>query len=106
MKLSEVSDRAREGDPAVNAYQVLNEARAAASPITTAVVTPSAPMRVGEVRIPDLSGFPAREAVKAAAGVGLSAYVEGTGRLARQEPPAGTVVPKGSSVKLIFEPPT
>jgi cell division protein FtsI (penicillin-binding protein 3) len=106
MKLSEVSDRAREGDPAVNAYQVLNEARGAASPITTAVVTPSAPMKVGEVRVPDLSGFPAREAVKAAAGAGLSAYVEGTGRLSRQEPPPGAVVPKGSAVKLIFEPPT
>ena len=106
MKLSEISDRAKEFDPAANAYEVLNEARGVPSPITTAVVTPSAPMKLGEVRIPDLAGFPAREAVKTAAGAGLAANIEGTGRLTRQEPPAGTVVPKGSTIKLIFEPPT
>ena len=32
--------------------------------------------------------------------------VEGSGRLFKQDPPAGTVLPKGSTVKLIFEPPT
>jgi cell division protein FtsI (penicillin-binding protein 3) len=71
-----------------------------------AVVTPSAPLRVGEVRLPDFTGYPAREAIKAALGLGLLPTVEGTGRLARQEPPAGSVLPKGSSVKLVFEPPT
>ncbi|MCC6553810.1 MAG: PASTA domain-containing protein, partial [Polyangiaceae bacterium] len=57
-------------------------------------------------RMPDLTGLPAREAVKSAAAIGLAPTVEGTGRLARQEPPAGSVLPKGSSVKLFFEPPT
>jgi cell division protein FtsI (penicillin-binding protein 3) len=85
---------------------VLNEARAAQAPAAQAVVTPSAPLKSGEVRLPDLAGFPAREAVKAALGLGLVPSVEGTGRLSRQEPPPGSVLPKGSSVKLVFEPPT
>lgn len=106
MKLSEVSERAREGDPAVNTYQVLSEARAAAAPVTAGVVTPSAPLRTGEVRVPDMTGLPAREAVRSAIGLGLVPSVEGTGRLSRQEPPPGSVLPKGSSVKLVFEPPT
>jgi cell division protein FtsI (penicillin-binding protein 3) len=105
VKLSEVSERAREGDQASSTYQVLNEAKAALVP-AAAVVTPSAPLAKGEVRLPDLTGFPLREAIKTALGMGLLPTVEGTGRLARQEPPAGSVLPKGSSVKLIFEPPT
>jgi cell division protein FtsI (penicillin-binding protein 3) len=104
--LAEVSERAREGDPAVSAYQVLNEARGAEAPVPLAAVTPSAPTKSGEVRMPDLAGLPAREALKAAAALGLAPSVEGTGRLAHQDPAKGAVVPKGSTVRLIFEPPT
>jgi cell division protein FtsI (penicillin-binding protein 3) len=63
-------------------------------------------MRLGEARVPDLAGWPLREAVKTAVGLGLVPAVEGSGRLARQEPPPGTVLPKGSTVKLVFEPST
>ncbi|WP_437337007.1 penicillin-binding protein [Sorangium sp. So ce394] len=105
MKLSEVAEQSGE-DIAANTYQVLNEARAAAAPIATEVVTPSAPLKTGELRVPDLTGLPQREAVRSAAALGLDPSVEGTGKLTRQEPPAGTVLPKGSPLKLIFEPPT
>lgn len=105
MKLSELSEKAKDGDPAEGTYQVLSEARAAEAP-AAGVVTPSAPMRPGETRVPDFSGWPAREVVKAAVELGLTPNVEGTGRVSRQDPPAGTVLPKGSTVKLIFEPPT
>jgi cell division protein FtsI (penicillin-binding protein 3) len=104
MKLSEVSDRAREGDPATSTYQVLTEARTAAAPITAGVVTPSAPMKSGETRVPDLTGQPVREAIRSASAAGLVPTAFGTGRLAKIEPPSGTVLPKGSSVKLYFEP--
>jgi cell division protein FtsI (penicillin-binding protein 3) len=105
VKLSDLSEKAKDGDPAENTYQVLGEARAAETPVV-GVVTPSAPMRAGEARVPDFSGWPTREVVKVAIGLGLLPNVEGTGRLSRQEPPAGTVLPKGSTVKLYFEPPT
>jgi cell division protein FtsI (penicillin-binding protein 3) len=104
MKLSDVSDRAKTGDPAANTYQVLGEGTAA--PPGAGVITPSAPMRFGETRVPDFAGWPQREAVKTAIGIGLTPKIEGTGRLSRQEPPAGTVLPRGSTVKLFFEPPT
>lgn len=105
MKLSEVSEQSG-GDLATNTYQVLGEARSAAAPMETAAVTPSAPLKSGEVRLPDLTGLPAREAVKSVSELGLTPTVEGTGRVARQDPPPGSVLPRGATLKLIFEPPT
>ena len=61
VKLSEVSEQSS-GDLAANTYQVLSEQRAVAAPVSTAVVTPSAPLRNGELRVPDLTGLPQREA--------------------------------------------
>jgi cell division protein FtsI (penicillin-binding protein 3) len=105
MKLADLSKKAEAGDTATNTYQVLGEAKAAQGP-AAGVVTPSAPMRAGEARVPDFAGWPAREAVKTAVGLGLAPTIEGTGRLTRQEPPAGAVLPRGSIVKLFFEPST
>ena len=104
MKLSDVGDRARDGDVAANTYQVLGEARATEP--GGGAMTASAPMKSGEAKVPDLAGFPLRDAVKTAIGLGLTPAVEGSGRLSRQEPPAGTVLPRGSTIKLVFEPST
>ncbi len=102
VKLSELSQVARTGgDQATNAYQVMNDQKA----VVTAVVTPSSPLKGGEVRFPDFQGLPIREAIKGAKALGLLPEVFGTGRVTRQEPPAGTVVQKGSAVKLVLEPP-
>src|SRR5262249_39654935 len=105
VSLSEIAAKAKDGDPAVNTYQVMAEARAPEVPMAGAI-TPSAPMRFGEARVPDFAGWPAREGIKAPVGPRPARSVEGTGRLSRQEPAAGTVLPKGSTVKLYFEPPT
>jgi cell division protein FtsI (penicillin-binding protein 3) len=72
---------------------------------------PAAPPPVGppppnSVRVPDIAGLGARDAVKAVGEAGLVPLVEGSGRLVRQVPGAGTAVPKGSSVRLVFEPAT
>jgi cell division protein FtsI (penicillin-binding protein 3) len=97
MKLSDVSDRARDPDMA--------GAKQARLPVAPPV-TSFASARAGEAKVPDFSGWPAREAVKTAIGLGLVPTVEGSGRLARQEPAAGSVLPKGATIKLVFEPAT
>lgn len=103
MKLSEVSARAKDADVATNTYRAIAEAKTPA-PAPAPVV--NVPVRAGEAKVPDLKDFPLREAVKAAIGLGLVPTVEGSGRLSKQEPPAGSVLPKGSTIRLIFEPST
>ncbi len=71
-----------------------------------AIVVPSfiGPPLPSSVKIPDATGMGARDAVKAVGGAGLVPILEGSGRLVRQVPAAGSAVPKGSSVRLVFEP--
>jgi cell division protein FtsI (penicillin-binding protein 3) len=102
MKLSDVSDRAK-SDVAANTYQVLGEARV---PDPKGAMAPSAPLKGGDARVPDFTAMPLREAVKTSVGLGLQPVVEGSGRVARQDPPPGTVLPKGASIKLVLEPAT
>jgi cell division protein FtsI (penicillin-binding protein 3) len=56
------------------------------------------------VRVPDAMGMGARDAVRTVGNAGLVPLVEGTGRLVKQVPVPGTPAPKGSSVRLVFEP--
>lgn len=46
----------------------------------------------------------ARDAVRAIGNAGLVPLVEGTGRLVKQSPVPGAAVPKGTPVRLVFEP--
>ena len=104
MKLSELAERARTGDVAASTYRVLVDGKA---PEPSALApSGSGPTRAGEAKVPDFAGWPQREAVKTVLGLGLVPTVEGTGRLSKQQPPAGTVLPKGSTIKLVFEPTT
>jgi cell division protein FtsI (penicillin-binding protein 3) len=99
-----ISDVGGEGDPAVATYEVLKQAQG--EPPVRELATPSAPTPAGSVRLPDMKGLGPREATKTAFDLGLKPSIEGTGTLTRQDPPAGAVLNKGSSVKLFFEPPT
>ncbi|HEY4119855.1 MAG TPA: penicillin-binding protein [Byssovorax sp.] len=83
-----------------------SEAAKAAEHVTLPTNASTAAARPGEARVPDLTGLAARDAVKAAIGVGFVPEIEGTGKLAKQEPAAGSVVAKGSTIKLVFEPPS
>lgn len=58
------------------------------------------------VRVPEATGLPARDALRVVLGAGLVPRIEGSGRLVRQEPPAGTELPRGATVKLVLEPPS
>lgn len=56
--------------------------------------------------LPAFVGMPAREALRTSAALGVAPAFLGSGVVARQEPPAGTVVPRGATVKLFLEPPS
>jgi len=97
---------AQKGDPAETAYEVVREAKGDAAPdLTPAKVKTRAP-KAGEVATPDLSGYPARDAIKELVDAGLFPHVEGSGRVLRQEPSAGSVVTRGSTVTITLEPPS
>jgi cell division protein FtsI (penicillin-binding protein 3) len=68
-------------------------------------VTPAA-LAQGDIRVPDATGLPAHEAVRAITRAGLLPQLEGSGRVVRQQPPAGSAARKGSSVRLVFESPS
>jgi cell division protein FtsI (penicillin-binding protein 3) len=60
----------------------------------------------GEVVVPDLSGYPAREAIARAVALGLFPSIEGSGRVLRTDPPASEVVKVGAPILITLEPPT
>jgi cell division protein FtsI (penicillin-binding protein 3) len=74
------------------------------SPAAAPAPTVLGPPPPNTVRVPEASGLGARDAVRAVGAVGLVPLVEGTGRLVKQSPAAGSPVPKGTSVRLVFEP--
>lgn len=79
---------------------------ATAGPPPPAPPPPAAlgPPLPSSVKVPDTTGMGARDAVRAVGAAGLVPVVEGSGKLVKQLPPAGSAVPKGSSVRLVFEP--
>jgi cell division protein FtsI (penicillin-binding protein 3) len=60
----------------------------------------------GQVRVPDAVGLGAHDAVLVMTRAGLLPEIDGSGRMTRQEPAPGTPVPKGTAVRLVFEPPS
>ena len=104
VKLSDISARTKDADPLAAAVETSTVAKGTESPAATEM--PVVSVKRGDTRLPDFSGLPQREAVRTVLSLGLSPRVEGTGRLARQEPAAGSVLPRGSTVKLVFVPPS
>lgn len=98
-KLADVAKLARELDPA---RQILGENVVDGAPI----VASGRPPKDGEVKVPNLVGYPLREAVRIANESGFVIKLSGTGRVQRQEPAASSVVARGATLTLTFEPPT
>ncbi|BDG60762.1 penicillin-binding transpeptidase domain-containing protein [Caldinitratiruptor microaerophilus] len=59
----------------------------------------------GEVRVPDLRGRTLREAADLLAGMELYVTAEGSGTVVRQEPAAGSAVPRRARIRIWLEPP-
>jgi cell division protein FtsI (penicillin-binding protein 3) len=102
-KRADLSELAVKADPAAAAYEVLREAQGKKPPVQDVVVV-NAPVGAGKVRVPDMTGWPLREAVRQALELGVQPKISGTGLLSRQEPPPGGVMAKGGSLLLVFEP--
>jgi cell division protein FtsI (penicillin-binding protein 3) len=101
VKTAKLKSIAKEEDPAAPVLAAFKpEPVPAAPPSAQLVVGPPSPV---SVKVPDLTGQPAKEAVRAMGALGLVPEIEGTGRLVRQNPSPGTQLPKGASVRLVFE---
>ncbi len=96
---------ATSGDPAAAFMESLRRARGQKPPVQD--VEPSRErVREGWVRVPDMTGWPMREALTRALQLGVDPEVKGTGSLARQTPAPGKVIGKGERLVLVFEPPS
>ena len=77
----------------------------APAPLAAAGVVPAANRTGGETdeeALPNLSGWSARDAVRALAGRGVAARLVGTGFVVSQEPPAGAPAPRGATCTLVL----
>jgi cell division protein FtsI (penicillin-binding protein 3) len=103
-KRADVAELARQPDPANTTYELIRQAQGR-KPAVQEVVSGGKP-GPGQVRLPDMTGWPLRQVVQKAQELGLVPRVQGTGLLARQQPAPGDVVGQGTQVTLIFEPAT
>lgn len=102
---ADVAELATKPDPANAAYEALRLAQGKKPPVQL-VAPKTGPTGAGRVRVPDMTGWPVREAVRHAVELGVQPKVQGSGLLARQEPAPGGVVDKGGTIVLFFEPAT
>jgi len=93
---------ASEPDPAHVAYAALREAKGLKPSVQE--VHANAPVTSGQVRVPDMTGWPLREALRKSIELGAVPQVRGSGLLARQIPAPGGVLTKGGALLLEFEP--
>lgn len=98
----DLKELARRPDPAHATHAALSEARGEAPPVQE--VRKEGQPGKNQVRLPDFTGWPVRAVLKHSVELGVQPEVSGTGLLARQEPPPGSIVDKGSPVKLVFRP--
>jgi cell division protein FtsI (penicillin-binding protein 3) len=99
----DVATLSQKPDPATAAYAMLRAAAGKKPPVQEGSPV-KAKVGAGQVRVPDMTGWPLREAVRQLLELGVKPRVSGTGLLARQEPGPGGVVDKGATVLLVFEP--
>lgn len=57
-----------------------------------------------QVRVPDLRGLFARAAIRSLSDSTLEADLDGSGRVVKQEPPAGSIVERGARVAVTLQP--
>ena len=99
---ADVAVLAKSPDPAHATYALLREAAGRKPAVQE--VTGSGPVPAGKVRVPDMTGWTARAALKATLELGITPKISGTGLLVTQTPGPGQVLDKGATLALVFEP--
>jgi cell division protein FtsI (penicillin-binding protein 3) len=100
---ADVSALAGSPDPANLTYELLRQASGKQPPVQEGVPALAA-VPAGKVRVPDMTGWPARRALQQSVQLGLKPRLEGSGLLVSQTPAPGSVIDPGSSLVLVFEP--
>jgi cell division protein FtsI (penicillin-binding protein 3) len=93
----------REGDPADAMLALMKPPQPAPAPVAP-LTAPQPALPPGGARVPDATGMPAHDALVALSKAGFVPQIEGWGRAVRQTPAPGTAAPKGSAVRVVFEP--
>jgi cell division protein FtsI (penicillin-binding protein 3) len=99
---ADLGELARAPDPANAAMELWRQAQGKKPAVQE--LAASGPVGAGQVRVPDFTGWPMRDAVKKTIELELVPRVEGSGLLASQVPGPGGVLPKGQKLTLVFEP--
>jgi hypothetical protein len=93
---------ARTADPANATYALLRQAQG----IQPAIQESTEPTKLvsGQVRVPDMTGWPVRRVLQKGVELGVRTQVTGTGLVTRQVPPPGQALDKGATLVLQLEP--
>jgi cell division protein FtsI (penicillin-binding protein 3) len=100
---AKLSGMKREGDPADAMLAMMRPSPPASAPSPVASAA-QATLPPGGLRVPDATGLPAHDAVVALSKAGFVPQIEGWGRAVRQTPAPGTAAPRGTAVRVVFEP--
>lgn len=101
-KRADLAELGSEPDPAHLTYAVLREASGKAPPVQE--VKQGGRARADQIKVPDMTGIPLREALRRSIELGVVPQIRGTGVLARQQPAPGEILDKGAPLLLVFEP--
>lgn len=101
-KRADLGELARAADPANATYALLRQSQGRAPSVQE--TTAQEKLGAAQVRVPDMTGWPARRALKKSFELGVKPSLQGTGLVARQSPPPGAALDRGAVLVLEFEP--
>ena len=93
---ADIRQLAREADPANATYALMRQAEGKRAPVQE--IDTKTPLKKGELRVPDMTVWSLRRAIRASLELGVKPVVQGSGLLARQTPAPG------AALVLHFEP--
>jgi cell division protein FtsI (penicillin-binding protein 3) len=100
---ADVTELAQSPDPANLAMDMIRRAQGKEPQVQESVAS-DGPVPAGKIRVPDMTGFPTREAIRRSFELGVSPKLSGSGLLVSQSPSPGSVMEKGQELVLVFEP--